>query len=129
MKLKLDTPAGLVEVEAEITNGKVTRVTFQNVPAFAVHLDKAIEVPQLGTVTVDVAYGGMFYVIADAAALGLRLMPDEARDLVRVGRNDQGGSARAVARAASREPGNFRNYDRAAFRAFAEHRKCIEETR
>jgi proline racemase len=85
MKLKLDTPAGLVEVEAEITNGKVTRVTFQNVPAFAVHLDRAIEVPQLGTVTVDVAYGGMFYVIADASALGLRLTPDEARDLVRAG--------------------------------------------
>jgi proline racemase len=85
MKLKLDTPAGLVEVEAEVTNGKVTRVTFQNVPAFAVHLDKPIEVKDLGTVRVDVAYGGMFYVIADAVSLGLRLMPDEARDIVRVG--------------------------------------------
>jgi proline racemase len=85
MNLKLDTPAGLVEVEAEITNGKVTRVTFQNVPAFAVHLDRSVEVPNVGTVIVDVAYGGMFYVIADAAALGLRLVPDEARDLVRVG--------------------------------------------
>jgi proline racemase len=85
MKLKLDTPAGLVDVEAEITNGKVTRVTFQNVPAFAVHLDRPIEVPNVGTVIVDVAYGGMFYVIADAPALGLRLIPDEARDLVRVG--------------------------------------------
>jgi proline racemase len=85
MKLKLDTPAGLVEVEAEVTNGKVTRVTFQNVAAFAVHLDRLIEVPDLGTLRVDVAYGGMFYVIADAAPLGLRLMPDEARDIVRVG--------------------------------------------
>jgi proline racemase len=85
MKLKLDTPAGLVEVEAEVANGKVTRVTFQNVPAFAVHLEKAIEVKNLGTVTVDVAYGGMFYVIAEAAPLGLRLTLDEARDIVRVG--------------------------------------------
>jgi proline racemase len=85
MRLKLDTPAGLVEVEAEVANGKVTRVTFQNVPAFAAHLDKPIEVKSLGTVTVDVAYGGMFYVIADAAPLGLRLTPDEARDIVRVG--------------------------------------------
>ena len=83
--LKLDTPAGLVEVEAEVENGKVKRVTFQNVPSFAVHLDKAIEVPQLGTVKVDVAYGGMFYVIADAEQVGLRLAPDEARDIVRVG--------------------------------------------
>jgi proline racemase len=39
----------------------------------------------LGTVTVDVAYGGMFYVIADAAPLGLRLSADEARDIVRIG--------------------------------------------
>ncbi|MFZ0211956.1 MAG: proline racemase family protein [Candidatus Acidiferrales bacterium] len=85
MRLKLDTPAGLVEVEAETENGKVTRVTFQNVPAFAVHLDASIEVRELGTVKVDVAYGGMFYVIADAEALGLRLLPDEARDIARVG--------------------------------------------
>jgi proline racemase len=85
MKLKLDTPAGLVEAEAEIEGGKVIRVTFQNVASFAAHLDAPIEVRQLGTVKVDVAYGGMFYVIADAEPLGLRLLPDEARDIVRVG--------------------------------------------
>lgn len=84
-RLKLDTPAGLIEVEAEVRNSKVTRVTFQNVPAFAVHLDSIIEVRDLGAVHVDVAYGGMFYVIADAAPLGLHLTPDEARDIVRVG--------------------------------------------
>jgi proline racemase len=84
-RLVLDTPAGLVAVEAEVTDGKVTRVTFENVPAFAVHLEAPVEVPSLGTVIVDVAYGGMFYVIADAAALGLCLTPDEARDIVRVG--------------------------------------------
>lgn len=50
MRLKLDTPAGLVEVEAETEHGKVTRVTFQNVPAFAAHLDAPIEVKSLGTV-------------------------------------------------------------------------------
>lgn len=85
MRLKLDTPAGLVEVEAEIENSKVTRVTFQNVPAFAVYLDASIEVQELGAVKVDVAYGGMFYVIADAEPLGIRLEPNEARDIVRVG--------------------------------------------
>jgi len=62
--LKLDTPAGLISVEASVRNGKVQRVTFHNVPAFAAHLDARIEVPGLGNVTVDVAYGGMFYVIA-----------------------------------------------------------------
>jgi proline racemase len=82
--LKLDTPAGLISVDAEVRNGKVKKVTFRNVPAFAAHLDAPVEVQGLGTVTVDVAYGGMFYVIADAAPLGFRLMPDEARDIVRV---------------------------------------------
>jgi proline racemase len=85
MKLKLDTPAGLIQVEAEIDGGRVVRVTFENVPAFATHLDPIIEVRELGTVNVDVAYGGMFYVIADAEPLRLKLAPDEARDIVRVG--------------------------------------------
>jgi len=83
--LTLETPAGLVEVEAEVAGGQVVRVTFRNVPAFAVHLDRPIEVPHLGTVTVDVAYGGMYYVIADAAPFGLTLVPDEGRDIVRIG--------------------------------------------
>ncbi len=84
-KLVLDTPAGLVHVEAEVRDSQVVRVTFENVPSFAVHLDKSIEVPHLGTVKVDVAYGGMFYVIADATALGLHLNPEEGREIVRIG--------------------------------------------
>src|SRR5262249_6448822 len=83
-ELTLETPAGLIRVLAACAQGKVTQVTFQNVPAFAVYLDAPIEVPHLGTVTVDVAYGGMFYVIADAEPLGLRLTPEEGRDIVRV---------------------------------------------
>src|SRR5947209_5938074 len=82
--LKLETPAGLIGVEAEVRDGKVKRVTFRNVPAFAAHVDAWVEVRGLGTVKVDVAYGGMFYVIADAEPLGLGLRPDEARDIVRV---------------------------------------------
>jgi proline racemase len=84
-ELTLETPAGLIDVTAECHRGKVTRVTFKNVPAFAAYLDRPIEVPNLGTVTVDVAYGGMFYVIADAGPFGLRLTPDEGRDIVRIG--------------------------------------------
>jgi len=84
-ELTLDTPAGLVRVKAECANGKVKRVTFQNVPAFAAYLDATIEVPTLGKVVVDVAYGGMFYVIADASQFGLRLLPEEGRDIVRIG--------------------------------------------
>jgi proline racemase len=83
--LLLDTPAGVIRVRAAVSYGKVTAVTFENVPAFAVHLDVPIEVPSLGTVRVDVAYGGMFYVLAEAASFGLELAPDHGRDLVRVG--------------------------------------------
>ncbi|MGB9752938.1 MAG: hypothetical protein C0183_07620 [Roseiflexus castenholzii] len=80
----LEAPAGLIGVKAECRDGKVTRVTFRNVPAFAVHLDVSIEVPRVGTVKVDVAWGGMFYVIADASQFGLRLTPDEGRDITRI---------------------------------------------
>jgi proline racemase len=84
-ELTLEAPAGLIKVTAQCANGKVQHVTFRNVPAFAVHLDAPLEVPHLGTLTVDVAYGGMFYVIADASALGLNLTPDEGREIVRLG--------------------------------------------
>ncbi|NQU24367.1 MAG: proline racemase family protein [Candidatus Nealsonbacteria bacterium] len=84
-ELILEAPAGLVAVRAEVDRGKVTRVTFENVPAFAVHLDARIEVPELGSVTVDVAYGGMFFVIAEAEPFGLRLVPEEGREIVRIG--------------------------------------------
>lgn len=83
--LTLEAPAGLIKVRAEVAGGKVKRVTFENVPAFAVHLGRSVEVPDLGTVEVDVAFGGMFYVIAEARPLGLRLTPDEGRDIVRIG--------------------------------------------
>ena len=83
-ELTLEAPAGLIGVRAECRDGKVTSVTFRNVPAFATHLDTPIEVPHLGTVVVDVAYGGMFYVIAEAERFGLRLTPDEGRDIVRI---------------------------------------------
>ena len=83
-ELTLEAPAGLIRVRADCAEGKVTGVTFRNVPAFATHLDTPIEVPQLGTIVVDVAYGGMFYVIASAEAFGLRLTPDEGADIVRI---------------------------------------------
>ena len=84
-RLTLETPAGLVTVDADVADGKVTGVTFENVPAFAVHLDRTIEVPELGPVSVDVAWGGMFYVIADAEKLGLELVPDRAGEIARAG--------------------------------------------
>jgi proline racemase len=82
-EFKLDTPAGLISIKAEVRNGKAINVTFENVPAFSVYSNKSIYVPEIGEVKVDVAYGGMFYVILDSEELGLKLTPDNGGKIVR----------------------------------------------
>ncbi|MGI6118590.1 MAG: proline racemase family protein [Bilifractor sp.] len=81
----LESPAGLIGIKAECHDGKVTQVTFTNVPSFAVYLDKEIDVPELGKVMVDVAWGGMFYVIADVRQFpGLELVPEQGGEITRI---------------------------------------------
>jgi proline racemase len=84
-ELTLESPAGLIDVVAEVEQGKVVGVTFENVPAFSVYRDAEVDVPEVGRVRVDVAYGGMFYVIADADQVGLTLGPAEAGAAARFG--------------------------------------------
>jgi len=91
--LVLDTPGGLVRVTATCRNGKCERVTFRNVPSFVFHLDRPVEVAGLGTIGVDVAYGGMIYAIVDATALGFAVVPSEARDLVAMGEKIKAAAA------------------------------------
>jgi proline racemase len=79
--LRLEAPAGVVEVVAACRGGKCESVELTNVPCFADRLDASLEVEGLGTLTVDVAFGGMWYAIADAEALGFELEPSEARAL------------------------------------------------
>jgi len=75
----------LIRIKAECQNGKVKSVTFKNVPAFAAYLDTVIDVPHLGKVTVDVGWGGMFYVIADVRQFkGLQLIPEHGREITRL---------------------------------------------
>jgi proline racemase len=85
--LVLEAPAGLIRVECQCRDGKVERVRFINQPAFAYFLDTTIAVPGLGRLIVDVAYGGMTYVIVDAQALGYEIVPDEARELCKLGQD------------------------------------------
>jgi proline racemase len=82
---RLEAPGGPIDITAGCRDGKVEWVELENVPCFAAHLDAPLEVAGIGTLSVDVSYGGMWYVIADAAALGFALTPDEARELSRVG--------------------------------------------
>lgn len=80
-RLKLDTPAGLVEAELTMEDGKVTRVSFRNIPAF-VYGRGEVDVEGLGRVSCRIAYGGNFYAIADAARIGLELVPGNAPRIV-----------------------------------------------
>lgn len=82
--LTLEAPAGLIEVTARCQNGKVTAVTFLNVPSFVMHLDAPIDVPELGTVLVDIAWGGMMFVIADGDQLGVDLSARNGAEIARV---------------------------------------------
>jgi proline racemase len=83
--LRLEAPAGVVEVRAVCRDGRCESVELTNVACFADRLDAPLEVDGLGTIAVDIAFGGMWYAIADAAALGFALEPGEARELSRVG--------------------------------------------
>lgn len=81
----LESPAGLLAIRADVREGRAERITFENVPAFVFALDAVVEVPEIGTLNVDLAYGGMIYAIVDGSALGLRLSKDEGRDIARIG--------------------------------------------
>ena len=96
-RLTLEAPGGLVRVTATCRNGKAERITVTNVPSFASKLGVPLEVEGFETITVDTAYGGDSFVLVNAADLGFEIVPDEARELVEVGRritraaNDQIG--------------------------------------
>jgi proline racemase len=84
-RITLEAPAGLVRVSADCAGGACERVTFENVPSFATHLDAPVAVEGLGELRVDVAYGGAFCAFVDADALGYAIVPDEARALAELG--------------------------------------------
>jgi proline racemase len=83
--LRLEAPAGVVEIHAACRGGRVESVELTNVPSFAAKLGAPLHVDGLGTITADVAFGGMWYAIADAAELGFAIEPHEARALCDVG--------------------------------------------
>jgi proline racemase len=84
-ELVLESPAGLIRLRCDCRDGKVTSVRLTNQPAFVYHLGAVVEVPGYGTLTVDVAWGGMAYVLVDAGALGFGLTPDEGHALCTAG--------------------------------------------
>lgn len=103
--LVLDTPGGLVRVVATCRNGRCERVRFHNVPSFVLHRDRQVEVAGLGSLRVDVAYGGMLYAIVDAESLGFSIAPGEARDLVVVGERIKAAAAEQLPSVHPENPG------------------------
>ncbi len=85
-RVVLDTAAGLVTAEASCRAGKCERVTLDFMPSFAEHLGRALEIEGVGTLRVDVAWGGDYFCLVDAAACGFAITPDEARDMVALAR-------------------------------------------
>ena len=83
--IRFDTPSGLVRAEASIDEGKVRSVAFLNVPSFVLAVGQRIQVPGIGRVDYDVAFGGAFYAFCRAEALGLTLEPEHAPRLQTLG--------------------------------------------
>lgn len=83
---RLEAPGGVIDVVASCKDGKAVSVTVTNHPSFVDGLDISIEVEGFGTVTADIAYGGDSFAIVDAETLGFAITPDEAPDLVTLGR-------------------------------------------
>ena len=84
----LEAPAGVIEIEAACAGGKVTGVTLHNQPAFVAPngLGVVVDVPHgVGRVELDVAFGGMWFAVVDAAALGLEIAPRHGKELCRLG--------------------------------------------
>ena len=81
----LDTAAGLIKATALCADGRVSVVALDFFPSFVEQLDAVIEVPDIGTVRVDLAFGGVYYALIDADQLGLEITPGNARTLVELG--------------------------------------------
>jgi trans-L-3-hydroxyproline dehydratase len=84
--IRMETPAGPVTAHPTVADGRVENVAFENVPSFVVARDRRVEVPGVGTVAYDLAFGGAFYAYCRAVDAGVGLAPGDAAELVDVGR-------------------------------------------
>jgi proline racemase len=80
--IRLDTPAGLVVADVEVSCGRAMSVTLTNVPSFAVGYDLTVDVPGRGEVRFDLAFGGNFYAILPAAELGVAFGREHQQEML-----------------------------------------------
>ncbi len=82
-QLKLETPAGLVRVSYEQEGPKVKSVRLTNIPSFLAATNINVLCPDLGSLSVDVSYGGNFYAIVDEQENFSGIQNYTAGDLIR----------------------------------------------
>jgi len=85
-EVTLDTPAGLVHLKISVEDQVARSVTFANIPSFLYRSDVVVDVPELGELVMDIAYGGNFYAILPAQSVGIPIRPENAGELVRAGK-------------------------------------------
>lgn len=81
----LETPAGLVHVNPTLEGNRVTNVSIKNVPAFLFDQDVEVTVPSLGTIHVDIAFGGSFFVLVNSKEAGIDTSPSNHEYLADMG--------------------------------------------
>ncbi len=84
-EMVLEAPGGLVRVRADCAGGKARLITVENLPAFVSLRGIALEVPRLGLITVDTAFGGDSFVVVDPVELGVTLEPGRAKEIAELG--------------------------------------------
>jgi trans-L-3-hydroxyproline dehydratase len=83
--VRIDAPAGLITAHARVEKGEAKSVYFHNVPSFVLALDQTVDVPGIGVVQYDIAYGGAFYAFVDAADLRVNTTPENVNALIEKG--------------------------------------------
>lgn len=81
----IDAPAGRIVARPQRDGVHVASVAFENVPSFVVSLDAQVDVPGIGRIRYDLAFGGAFYAYVDAAQLGLDLSATDYRRIIEAG--------------------------------------------
>ena len=84
-KVSIEAPCGILTSYAEVVNQEVISVSFENVPSFVVALDQVLDIPELGAVRYDLAFGGAFYALVNVMEVGLKCDLMHYQKLIKAG--------------------------------------------
>lgn len=77
----LETPGGIVKAFVEVENDSVKNISFENVPAFLYKRDVALDIKNLGKISVDIGFGGNFFTLVDISSVGIEIAKENINDL------------------------------------------------